>query len=233
MSHLPLPSESAHRLEVLEDPQQIVSGALEAFKGRIAVMSSFGTEAAVLLHMVATIDPSVPVLFLNTGKLFGETLRYRDALAGQLGLTDVRDIRPNASAVAERDPEGLLFTTDPDACCALRKVEPLRDVMRPFEALLTGRKRVHGGLREDLPVVEVTDDHVKINPLASMTGEDVATYLAVHDMVKHPLVADGYLSVGCYTCTTPTAPGEGVRSGRWRGQEKTECGIHLAPLRTT
>lgn len=198
--------------------------------GRVALLSSFGTEAAVLLHMVAQVDPATPVLFINTGKLFGETLRYRQSLTTRLGLTDVREVLPTSEALRREDGDGLLFETDPDRCCHLRKVVPLAQAMEGFDALLTGRKRAHGGDRRNLAVIEPHGDHLKINPLVHMGPDDIAAYMRNHDLPPHPLTADGFASVGCYTCTTRTEAGEEPRAGRWRGYAKTECGIHLAPM---
>jgi|CXWL01.1.fsa_nt_gi phosphoadenosine phosphosulfate reductase len=201
------------------------------FRGDIALVSSFGAEAAVLLHLVAKIDRSVPVIFLDTGKLFGETLRYRDALIARLGLTDVRNIEPDASAVALYDPDGMLFKRDPEACCRLRKVEPLERALQGFSAWINGRKRFQGGLRGDLPVVEKTFGRIKFNPLARWSAREIEAYFSAYDLPRHPLEAEGYRSIGCMPCSSPVASGEDKRAGRWRGQAKTECGIHLAPPR--
>lgn len=197
------------------------------FSGQIALVSSFGAEAAVLLHMVSEIDPAIPVLFLNTGKIFGETLRYRAQLVDRLGLQDVRDIKPSAGRLDARDPGGVLWASDPDACCYIRKVEPLNRALTGFSAWITGRKRIHGGDRSSLPVIEAGDGRFKVNPLAGWRHQDVADYFAAHDLPRHPLEADGYLSIGCMPCTDRAGDGEGSRDGRWRGSDKTECGIHL------
>lgn len=201
------------------------------FAGAVALVSSFGAEAAVLLHMVAGIDRDVPVIFLDTGKLFGETLRYRDLLVRRLELRDVRTVAPEPGRVAALDPTGTLWRSDPDRCCALRKVEPLARALAPFGAWINGRKRGHGALRAALPHLERVDGRVKINPLAAWSADDVAAYFAAHDLPRHPLEADGYSSIGCLPCTDRIAPGEDPRAGRWRGRDKTECGIHRAPPR--
>ena len=199
------------------------------FPGRLAVVSSFGTEAAVLLALVAEIDPAVPVIFLDTGKHFEETLDYRDQLVSELGLLDVRSVKPDWSALLASDPDGSLWQSRPDACCHLRKVLPLRRALEGFDAWVTGRKRYQGEVRWDLPVIEAVDGRVKINPLAGWSLERVESAFAARGLPQHPLLADGYLSVGCEPCTKPTAPGTDLRSGRWAGLAKTECGIHLAP----
>jgi phosphoadenosine phosphosulfate reductase len=208
------------------EPQAILEEALGRYAGRIALVSSFGAESAVLLHMAAQIDPSVPVLFLDTGMLFGQTLDYRKKLAAQLGLTDVRDLRPAYQDLAVRDPGQDLWKTDTDACCHIRKVVPLEHALADFDAWITGRKRFHGGDRLRLKVVERSDGKVKFNPLANWTKTQLDAYAAEHALPPHPLVEFGYPSVGCWPCTQP-ADSEDLRSGRWAGSDKTECGIHV------
>jgi phosphoadenosine phosphosulfate reductase len=166
------------------------------------------------------------VLFLDTGMLFGQTLDYRKQLAQRLGLTDVRDLRPHYQDLATADPEGKLWQTDTDACCNLRKVVPLDRALQDFDAWITGRKRFQVATRFDLPVFEHDGMHVKVNPLASWSAADIATYVARHQLPPHPLVAQGYRSIGCAPCTSVVLPGEDARAGRWRGFAKTECGIH-------
>ena len=210
------------------DASQIVRTALrDADTGKIALVSSFGAESVVLLHMVAQIDCSTPVLFLDTEMLFAETLHYQREVADTLGLTDIRILRPGRKDVFMGDTDGLLHRSDPDACCHLRKTLPLERALRDFDAWLTGRKRFHGGARTELPLVESNDDRLKINPLANWRKEDVAQYISRHGLPRHPLVDLGYPSIGCQPCTTRAVPGETVRAGRWRGQDKNECGIHL------
>lgn len=209
------------------------------FPGEIAVVSSFGAESAVLLHMVAEIDPTVPVLFLNTGKLFGETLRYRDRLQEKLGLTDLRAVGPLPSDLAEKDPNGGLWNSDPDGCCFVRKVLPLERAMAPFKASITGRKRFQTSTRtmmhpieeELVRAVDGKDpkgaSRFKINPLAYWGEEELNQYLEDHRLPKHPLVKDGYRSIGCMPCTDRVPEGGSYRDGRWKGTDKDECGIHL------
>jgi phosphoadenosine phosphosulfate reductase len=207
-------------------PERVLEVALAACAGRIAMVSSFGSESAVLLHMLSRIAPATPVLFLDTGHLFGQTLDYRKRLAARLGLLDVRDLRPAYADLATQDPTADLHKTDADACCAVRKVAPLDLGLRGFEAWITGRKRFHGGSRLHLPVVEAAEGRVKFNPLASFGKEELDAYASRHTLPSHPLVEFGYASVGCWPCTKPTDAGSDVRSGRWAGSEKTECGIH-------
>ena len=195
--------------------------------GRAALVSSFGAESVVLLHMVSILDRTTPVLFLDTEMLFPETLDYQREVAGRLGL-DVRTIRPDRTEVFLRDPNGRLNTTNPDACCALRKTEPLEHALSSFDAWITGRKRFQSGKRAALDFFEADgDDRIKINPLAHWAPEDVKDYMINNRLPRHPLVAKGYPSIGCAPCTTRVAEGEDPRAGRWRGQDKDECGIHF------
>jgi len=221
----------SRRLGGLSTEDMLAEAIGREFPGRIAVVSSFGADSAVLLHLVAGIDPGVPVLFLDTDKLFGETRRYRDRLVERLGLTDVRTIGPDPIAVAERDPEGVLWARDPDACCALRKVEPLARALEPFDAWINGRKRHQSASRADLDLIETSDGRVKLNPLADWDPAALAAYFARHDLPPHPLVEDGYRSIGCMPCSDRVADGEDDRAGRWRGMAKIECGIHLGLAR--
>lgn len=199
----------------------------QVFKGKLALVSSFGTESAVLLHQIAQIDPSLPVLFVNTRKLFGETLRYRRTLEQRLGLTGIRELSPTPEAETENDKDGLLWRTNNTACCGFRKVQVLEAGLKPFDAWITGRKRYQATTRIELPLFEVADGRIKVNPLAGWSREDVEAYLDRHDLPRHPLEEDGYPSVGCMPCTDRVAAGEDIRAGRWRGLDKTECGIHL------
>ncbi len=212
-------------------PQSVIErAARDLFAGGIAAVSSFGADSAVLLHMIAGVDRTLPIVFLDTGKHFEETLRYRDALAADFGLTDIRVVAPDASRLRRVDPAGRLHETDTDACCDVRKVEPMARGVAPFHAWLTGRKRFQAATRAALPVFEAVGPRIRINPLARWTTADQADYMRVHRLRENPLVAYGYLSIGCFPCTQPVKPGENARSGRWAGQAKTECGIHLAGL---
>ena len=205
----------------------------QEFNGRIALLSSFGAEAALLLHMAAQVDADIPVIFLDTGKLFGETLRYRDMLVARLGLRDLRIVAPDPGEVARRDPQGTLWHGDADACCRLRKVEPLERALAPFAATIAGRKRYQGGARDALRAVEAVGGRIQVNPLAAFTRERVEREFTARGLPPHPLEADGFLSIGCMPCTDRVAPGEDRRAGRWRGRDKDECGIHLAPAHGT
>jgi phosphoadenosine phosphosulfate reductase len=210
-------------------PQQILKAAIEAFPGKIALVSSFGAESAVLLHMAAQIDPHIPVLFLETGMLFGQTLDYRKSLTAQLGLTNVQDLRPDPVALSTMDPKNKLWQTSTDACCAIRKVQPLDQALLGYEAWITGRKRFQSSARANLRVVEVNEaGQIKINPLANWSKAELDAYAAEHALPAHPLVAQGYPSIGCWPCTKPVEEGEDARSGRWSDSEKIECGIHVS-----
>lgn len=196
--------------------------------GRIAAVSSFGAESAVLLHLIARVDRNAPVLFIDTGMLFAETLAYRDDLAARLGLEDVRTIRPARAAVRRADPWGRLHMSDPDGCCDLRKTQTLDAALEGFDGWITGRKRHQAATRADLDLIEqVANGKTKLNPLAFWSPDDLAEYADAFDLPQHPLVAHGYLSIGCAVCTSPVNEGEDARAGRWRGRDKTECGIHI------
>lgn len=199
------------------------------FPGRIALVSSFGAESAALLHMLARVDPSLPVLFLDTGLHFPQTLDYRDRLVARLGLTDVRTIAPAPAALATHDPDDKLCVHAPDLCCALRKVAPLADALQGFDAWITGRKRYQSGVRQALAHLEPDGHRIKVNPIAAWDAHLIEAYRIEHDLPPHPLVAEGFASIGCYPCTSRVRAGEDPRAGRWRGRAKTECGIHASP----
>jgi phosphoadenosine phosphosulfate reductase len=213
------------------DAEDLIALAIEEwFPGEIAAVSSFGADSAVLLKLIANVDPTVPVAFLDTGKHFGETLEYRDQLAADLGLTNLKIIHPLDETLAARDPNGTLHSRDTTACCDIRKVEPMARAVKPYRAWFTGRKRFQSGSRSTMPVFEAVGGRIRINPMADWTTEDLANYMRANDLRENPLVAYGYLSIGCFPCTEPPQPGEDARSGRWAGSAKTECGIHLPGL---
>jgi phosphoadenosine phosphosulfate reductase len=196
--------------------------------GNVALVSSFGAESVVLLHMVSLIAPGTPVLFVDTLMLFEETLAYQRSLASRLGLSDIRVLRASPAAVAQADPSATLHQHDTDACCALRKTAPLETGLEGFDAWITGRKRYQGATRAALEFFEVETPHrMKINPLSHWGRDDLEEYIVENRLPRHPLVARGYPSIGCAPCTSAVAPGEDPRAGRWRGAPKTECGIHF------
>lgn len=209
------------------DGKELIAEAARQFAGRIAVTSSFGAESAVLLDLVAQVEPGLPVLFLDTGELFDETLEYSRVLAAHLGLTNLRVVRPESAELKAAED---LWQTDPDRCCQLRKVRPLARAVVGFAALIDGRKRAHGFERDELGRVQVVAGVTKISPLADWTEDDIQAHFAARQLPRHPLVAQGYRSIGCWPCTRATRPDEPARAGRWAGSAKTECGIHTAPL---
>jgi len=223
---LPTAAELDHALRDAA-PHDVIATALKIVgREQLAVVSSFGTESAALLKVTADVDPAIPVVFLDTGWLFEETLAYRDTLIEKLGLTDVRSIKPSDEALSREDPERDLWFSDPDACCRIRKVEPLARTLAPFSAWINGRKRFQGGARAAIAVVEEDGERLKFNPFANISRDDIAAIFHGANLPQHPLQASGYLSVGCMPCTSRTSPDEDARAGRWRGRPKTECGIH-------
>ncbi|MDE5453512.1 phosphoadenylyl-sulfate reductase [Bradyrhizobium sp. CSA112] len=208
-------------------PAHVIETALRTVgREQLALVSSFGTESAALLKVMADVDPAIPVIFLDTGWLFEETLAYRDTLIATLGLRDVRSIKPLEEALSRQDPDRELWFSDPDACCRIRKVEPLARALKPFSAWINGRKRFQGGARAGIPVVEEDGAKLKFNPFANVSREEIEAIYKLAKLPPHPLVASGYLSVGCMPCSSRTSPDEEARAGRWRGRAKTECGIH-------
>ncbi len=229
-------SESVRGLVLAQDldrelrnasPREIIAKALQMVgREHLALVSSFGTESAALLKVMAEVDPAIPVIFLDTGWLFEETLTYRDTLIARLGLRNVRSIKPLEQTLSREDPDRSLWFSDPDACCRIRKVEPLSRALAPFQAWINGRKRFQGGVRADIPVVEEDGSRLKFNPFANVSRDQIEAIYKASKLPPHPLVAKGFLSVGCMPCTSRAKAGEDVRAGRWRGTAKTECGIH-------
>lgn len=200
---------------------------LREWPGELTYVSSFGAESAVMLALIADVRPDLPIIFLETGMHFPQTLDYRDQLIETLGLTGVRNVSPPADEQAAQDPNGGLHKSDPDACCALRKVRPLEPALEGFGAWITGRKRFHGGARLSLPVFEHVDGRFKVNPLANWTQDDIDLFFEQRNLPRHPLVAQGYPSIGCWPCTKPAEDPSDIRSGRWAGTDKSECGLHV------
>ncbi|MVT67647.1 phosphoadenylyl-sulfate reductase [Bradyrhizobium pachyrhizi] len=212
-------------------PAEVIAAAVKTLgREKVALVSSFGTESAALLKVMADVDPAIPVVFLDTGWLFEETLAYRDTLIATLGLTDVRSIKPDDAALSRQDPDRELWFSDPDACCRIRKVEPLARALKPFAGWINGRKRFQGGARADIPVVEDDGVRLKFNPFANVSREEIEAIYTLGKLPPHPLVASGYQSVGCMPCSSRSAAGEDARDGRWRGRAKTECGIHTMKM---
>jgi phosphoadenosine phosphosulfate reductase len=236
LAHQVLPERTAGDLpsaEVLDralrnaSPAEVIATALRTVgREHLALVSSFGIESAALLKVMADVDAAIPVIFLDTGWLFEETLAYRDTLIEKLGLRDVRSVKPLEETLSREDGNRELWFSDPDACCRIRKVEPLKRALAPFRGWINGRKRFQGGLRADIPVVEDDGARLKFNPFANVSREQIEAIFAQAKLPPHPLAAMGYLSVGCMPCTSRTSPDEDARAGRWRGRAKTECGIH-------
>ena len=224
-----LDTTSVKQFEAVQDnPVALLRKARDVFGEKLAVLSSFGAESALLLAMVAEADRDLRVLFLDTGRHFPETLAYQRDLADMLGLTNVVDVGPDGKQIERRDPTGELWAFDPDACCALRKVEPMKLASLPYDALVTGRKRGQATTRAQMTVVERKQDGaLRLNPLAFWSAEEIGAEIRRRGLPQHPLVAQGYPSIGCEPCTQPVNAGEDARGGRWAGLNKTECGIHL------
>jgi len=225
-------TQTLNRLFKDRDAQDVVEHALTML-GDTALVSSFGAESVVLLHMAAQVDASVPVIFIDTEMLFAETLDYQTRIAQTLGLTGVKTISAARNTLFEHDNENLLHLHDPDACCALRKTAPLEAALKDVDTWVSGRKRIQGGERAALELFEVDRPlgrlpRIKVNPLAHWDTSDLNDYITAHNLPRHPLVAKGFASVGCKPCTTRTTAGEPARAGRWRDQTKTECGIHFS-----
>ena len=214
-----------------QDTREMLRNLIEDdLVGDLATVSSFGAESAVLLHLIGEVAPDLPILFLETGKHFIETLTYRDALVERLGLTNLRNLTPDPATLATKDETGLRWSYDPDGCCEIRKVLPLANALADYDATLTGRKAFQSDTRANLPRFEVdtadSQGRLKINPLIDWSAQDIAAYFEAHDLPRHPLIEQGYPSIGCSPCTNKVAPGDDPRSGRWSGWDKTECGIH-------
>ena len=206
----------------------VLAGPGGSLHRRTALVSSFGAESSVLLHIVASVDRSTPIVFLDTGKHFPETLAYRDQLVARFGLSNLINARPDQLSLAQSDRHDQLFANDPDLCCHIRKTEPLEAALRGFAAWITGRKRFQGGLRANLATIETepASGRLKLNPLAGWSADRIDAYRRDYGLPVHPLAERGYRSIGCAPCTKPIQPSEPARAGRWAGMEKLECGIH-------
>jgi phosphoadenosine phosphosulfate reductase len=224
MSHLNNIVESYAGLE----GRQLIGTAIRNHPGKVALLSSFGAESSVLLHMVSEIAPGLPVLFLDTEKLFPETLAYRDQLVRELGLTNLQNIQPDPEDIARVDPDGILNTFDKDLCCHFRKTIPMQKAFSAFDVIISGRKRFHGAARSDLQYVSAQDGRIKLEPLAGFSALDLSNYMISHHLPSHPLKLQGYRSIGCVPCTSQGGTDEDPRAGRWAGSDKTECGIHFS-----
>jgi phosphoadenosine phosphosulfate reductase len=208
--------------------RDLIRAAVKGHPGRVALLSSFGAESSVLLHMVSELAPDLPVIFLDTEKLFPETLAYREQLTRELGLTNVIHIKPDAEDIARVDPDGVLNSFDKDLCCHFRKTVPMQKAFAAYDIIISGRKRFHGASRSQLDFVSVQDGKVKIEPLAAHSALDLNNYMITHHLPSHPLKLQGFRSIGCMPCTVEGGTDADPRAGRWVGTEKTECGIHFS-----
>jgi phosphoadenosine phosphosulfate reductase len=208
--------------------RQLIAAVIKNHPDRVALLSSFGAESSVLLHMVSELAPHLPVLFLDTEKLFPETHHYRDQLVRELGLTNLQVIHPDLQDVERVDPDGILNTFDKDLCCHFRKTIPMQKAFGRYDIIISGRKRFHGASRSDLQFISVQDAKVKIEPLAGFSALDLSNYMITHHLPSHPLKLQGYRSIGCIPCTSIGGTDDDPRAGRWAGTGKTECGIHFS-----
>jgi phosphoadenosine phosphosulfate reductase len=235
-----LPSINAHRSAgdsdghrispmLVASAEQVLQWAITTFRDKVALTVSFGGGGVVLAHLVSRIDRRVPVLFLDTGFHFPETVAFKNGFVARYGLKLI-ELRP-------RFEPGPLYKTDPDRCCAIRKVEPMQRALAGFDAWITALRRDQSDTRR---ATEVLERHavngrtiLKVMPLAHWTREDVWRYIREHDVPYHPLLDQGYSSIGCWPCTRPILAGESERAGRWSGTGKTECGLHTFSAKAT
>jgi phosphoadenosine phosphosulfate reductase len=220
-----LVSHAGAELE-LAPAEHILEWAVATFGDRFCITSSMGD--AVLAHLASKVAPGIDVVFLDTGYHFAETIGTRDAVAATLpvNLITIEPVQSVAEQDAEHGPD--LYKTDPDRCCALRKVAPLSESLASYDAWATGLRRAETHNRVIAPVIgwDARKGKVKVSPLARWSDDQVEQYIADNDVLVNPLVYDGYPSIGCWPCTRRVAPGDDPRSGRWAGTTKTECGIH-------
>ena len=219
-------ANSIHETYAGLEGRELLEPLIRDFAGKLAVVSSFGAESAVLLHMVSEVDKTTPILFIDTGKLFWETPSYRSMLIDALGLTDVSIIEPDPADLEADDPTGTLNASNRDLCCHIRKTIPLEKALRDFEVVVSGRKRYHGGERRNLTPLSLDGTRIKAEPLAGFSALDIELYMATHKLPRHPLTEIGYYSIGCEPCTVQGGTADDPRAGRWQGTNKTECGIH-------
>jgi len=217
---------SIHETYAGLEGRELLESLVRDFRSKLAVVSSFGAESAVLLHMISEVDKTTPIIFLDTGKLFWETLSYRSMLIDALGLTDVRSIEPDPADLAAKDPDGTLNASNHDLCCHIRKTVPLEKALQDFDVVVSGRKRYHGGARRNLTPLSLDGSRIKAEPLAGFSALDIELYIASHKLPRHPLTEIGYYSIGCEPCTVQGGSADDPRAGRWIGTGKTECGIH-------
>ena len=207
-------------------PEEIIRKSHNLFKDKIVYISSFGIESAIILHMISQIDKNFPIALLNTNFLFKQTLDYKNKLIKSFNLKNFVEIFPDNSNLQKDDPNNNLWKSDVEKCCELRKVKPLNKFLKKYNAWMSGRKSYQGGERFEVQPFEFNNGKVVVNPLANFEKKLVLLYFNNNNLPKHPLVEEGYLSVGCTHCTFKPKNIEDPRSGRWINQTKTECGIH-------
>ena len=208
-------------------PQNILENSINnIFKKKMVYVCSFGTESAIILHMVSEIDRSLPIILLNTNYLFKETIEYKDYLISKFKFSNFKEISPSIEDLNINDTKGTLWKENPDLCCNIRKVLPLQKELQKYEAWISGRKSYHEGERTNLKFFEYINEKIVVNPLANVNRNFVDSYFKKHDIERHPLFESGYLSLGCTHCTVKTSMIDSPRSGRWADKIKTECGIH-------
>ena len=198
----------------------------DIFHNKIVVTSSFGAESVVILHLVSKVDLNTPIIFLNTGKLFPETLEYVNTLRRKLKLNKIKILNPDFEELQIQDEKNDLYKMNPDLCCQIRKVIPLQKALKNFDAWINGRKRFHDFERKNIKQIEKVNGLIKINPLYDWSFKDIQNYININKLPEHPLVKKGYKSIGCIPCTNKVADDKAHRSGRWINNKKTECGIH-------
>ncbi len=209
-------------------PEKILEVSIKKFGNKITYICSFGTESAIILHMISKIDKKFPIFLLNTHFLFSETIDYKNKLLKKLSLTNCFDIFPDESLIKIEDPENNLWKNDTDRCCEIRKVKPLDKILKNYSSWISGRKSYHQGLRTNLKPFELLNEKIVVNPLINIKKEEVENYFQINNLPNHPLFNHGYLSIGCRHCTFKTNDRTNIRSGRWKNKIKTECGIHLS-----
>ena len=210
------------------EPRSILEHSiLNLFKNKIAYVCSFGSESAIILHLISKISKDIPIIILNTHFLFKETIEYKNELLKLLGLRNYREVFPDDKLLKKLDSNNDLWKTEADKCCNLRKVLPLEKSLTNFEAWISGRKSYHLGERQNLKAFEIINNKIVVNPLFKSSRDFVENYFSLNELPKHPLVAEGYLSIGCKHCTIKTKNIRDLREGRWSDKTKTECGIHL------
>ena len=209
-------------------PEQILEKSLNEFSDKITYICSFGSESAIILNMISKINKNFPIFLLNSNFLFPETIDYKNDLIDRLKLVNCKDIYPDKVSLKKNDPNNNLWEKNIDKCCNLRKVIPLELKLKEFNAWISGRKSYHQGERSELKAFEFLNGKVVVNPLVNLNKNEVDEYFEKNDLPKHPLVKEGFMSIGCIQCTSKTVDPNNIRSGRWKNSVKTECGIHLS-----